>query len=189
MLVHVAVIALLMAEPFWETKTPRDWSEDELQRMFMDSPWAVAPEGRPPMQAYLATAAPMREAEAERARRRGILQNTALQEEYAAFLGENQGKVIVLAVRLLVPSDLADAAESKRMEEESALKAGRKRLKLTGHFPPTPSDPWLRLVFPRPSGALDKSLVFELYVPGVPNPYRTVELPIKPMMYKGRLEL
>jgi len=189
MLMHAGTIVLLLAQPFWEIKSPRDWTEDELERMFMDSPWTAAAEGRPPVQVYLASAAPMREAESERARRRGMAQATALQEEYATFLSENQGKVIVLAVRLLVPSDLADAAESKRMEEECVLKAGRTKLKLTGHFPPTPSDPWLRLVFPRPSGALDRSLVFELYLPGVPHPYRNVELPIRPMMYKGRPEL
>jgi len=75
------------------------------------------------------------------------------------------------------------------MEEESILKVGKKKYQMTGHFPPTPADPYLRLVFPRPIGPNDKSLVFELYLPGVGNTYRTVEFRIKELGYKGTPEL
>ena len=60
---------------------------------------------------------------------------------------------------------LAGPREVKRMKEESFLRVGRKGYKMTGHFPPTPADPYLRLIYPREIGPNDKSLVFELYLP------------------------
>ena len=30
----------LFAAPFWDAKAPANWTEDELQRLFTDSPWA-----------------------------------------------------------------------------------------------------------------------------------------------------
>jgi hypothetical protein len=75
------------------------------------------------------------------------------------------------------------------MEEESVMKIGRKKYKMTGHFPPAPDDPYLRLVFPRQVGPKDKTVEFDLYLPGVADSYRTVEYPIKDMAYKGKLEL
>ena len=178
----------LFVQPYWEAKAPAQWTEDELEQIFTDSPWAVT-EGRPPVQIYLATAAPMRLAEAERARRRGLSRTGPLDEDYEAFLKENQGKVIVLAVRLHAPSALADAAESGRMAAECAMKAWRRGVKMRGRFDPTPSDPWLRLVFPREAEITGKELSFDLYLPGVPNPYRTIQLPLKAMTFRGRLEL
>jgi hypothetical protein len=179
---------MLLAQPFWDTKAPGDWSEEQLEQIFTESPWAVT-EGRPPVRIYLATAAPMRLAEVERAKRRGIPLNTPLNEDYEAFLRENQGKVVVLAVQLHAPSTLADGDEAKRMEAESFMKIGRRKVKMRGHFPPTPSDPWLRLVFPRDVEITGKNLNFDLYLPGVPNPYRAIQLPLKAMTYKGRVEL
>jgi hypothetical protein len=35
----------------------------------------------------------------------------------------------------------------------------------------------------------DKSLMFDLYVPGVPAPYRNAEFKLKDMVSNGKLEL
>ncbi|MGH9659708.1 MAG: hypothetical protein ACRD96_14260, partial [Bryobacteraceae bacterium] len=75
------------------------------------------------------------------------------------------------------------------MREESVMKVGRKRHKMTGYFPPTPSDPYLRLVFPRAAPASEKTIVFELYLPGQGNPFRQAEYLLKEMTVGGRLEL
>jgi hypothetical protein len=187
---RVLLAAALLAAPFWETKPPREWTEQELRLLTEDSPWAqVAEPARegvaPGVQLYLATATPLREAEAEIARRRKISPDL-LREEYEAFLREEGTKSIVLAV---YAPDLASFAEGdavRHIQNESALKIGRKRLKMTGHFPPTASDPYLRIVFPRPETADAKALSFEIYVPGIPSPYRQAEFRLKDLVYKGK---
>ena len=105
------------------------------------------------------------------------------------FLRQHQGESIVLTVFFPAPVQLADAKEAKRMEEESFMKIGRKKYKMTGHFPPTPDDPYLRLVFPRQLGPKDKTIEFDLYLPGAPDPYRIAEYAAKELMYKGKLEI
>ena len=56
------------------------------------------------------------------------------------------------------------------MEERTEMVIGRKSFKIIGHFPPTENDPVLRLVFPREAQSSDKSVVFHLYLPGIPFP-------------------
>ncbi|MFN7993153.1 MAG: hypothetical protein U0Q18_06115 [Bryobacteraceae bacterium] len=75
-----ALLALLAA-PFWETKPPKDWSEEELSMLMHDSPWAQMAEPAPAVAIYLATARPLRDAEAELGRRRGKQRN----DEYLDF--------------------------------------------------------------------------------------------------------
>ena len=43
----------------------------------------------------------------------------------------------------------SDNRETRQMEQECVMRVGRKKLKMTGHFPPSPGDPYLRLAFPR----------------------------------------
>jgi hypothetical protein len=69
------------------------------------------------------------------------------------------------------------------------MRVGRKKYKMTGHFPPTQNDVYLRMAFPRQVLESDKSVVFELYVPGLTPPFRTVEFRVKDMIVKGKLEL
>lgn len=178
----------LLAAPFWETRPPREWSEEQLQRMLSDSPWAQRVD-RIGKVVYLATASPMREAERELARRQAKRKNAEPDPEYSDFLAEDQGRHIVLAVAYPDPRPLAEAAEAKRMEEESILKIGRKKIHMTGHFPPTSSDPYLRMVFPREIGPNDKSLVFELYLPGSGGTYGMAEFRLKELIYQGKPEL
>ena len=188
-MIHAVVLwAALLAAPFWETKTPSDWSEAELQQMLTDSPWAQALETGGSV-GYLATARPMQDAENELWRRRRAKGLPPADPEYTDFLQQNQGKSIVLAVAYRDFKALSDASEARRMEEESILKVGKKKLKMTGHFPPTPSDPYLRLVFPREVSPADKSLVFELYLPGIAGTYKTLEFRVKELLYHGAPEM
>jgi len=69
------------------------------------------------------------------------------------------------------------------------MRIGKKKFKMTGHFPPSPRDPYLRLAFPREAQATDKSVVFDLYLPGVPIPYREVEFKVKDLLVNGKLEM
>ena len=178
----------LLAAPFWESTPPREWSEQQLQRLLTFSPWAQGMEQTGRI-AFLATARPIQEAEHELARRRTAKGAEPATAEFADFLAHDQGKHIVLAISYADPRPLADAAESRRMEQESVLKIGRKKLKMTGHFPPTPSDPYLRMVFPREAGPGDKSLTFELYVPGMGVTYALVEFRLKDLLYQGKPEM
>jgi len=180
----VCVLLALMAAPFWETKAPRDWTEAEIARLMHDSPWAQMAEPAPDVQIYLATAEPLRAAEAELARRRG----KRLNDEYVDYLRQQAGKTIVLAISFRNLNALSDAEEARHMEEESIMKVGRQKYKMEGHFPPVPGDPFLRLVYPRVVTARDKTVTFELYVPGN-GPYHEAEFKVRDMMYKGRLEM
>lgn len=179
----------LLAPPFWEAKAPREWTDHELSDMLNRSPWARAAtaEGILPaagVQTYLASALPMQQAEAEAIRRGRMPED----EEFREFLKQQKGEAIVLTVGFPDPNQLADGKEEKRMEEECVMKIGRKKYKIKGHLPPTPSDPYLRLVFPRALTPADKIIEFDLYVPGVTPPYRTAEYLVKELMYRGKLE-
>lgn len=192
---HAFLLFLLLAVPFWEQKSPREWSDEELLRMLTDSPWAQTTEfkGGSPAPVYLATAKPMRDSEVEWLRRYAMRlpgptrPDPTARSEYEQFLKENEGKVIVIGIRNPNLRALASADEVKHMEEESFLKVGRKKIRMTGHFPPAESDPVLRFIFPRPE-AVTKDLVFELYLPGVTAPYRQVVFRAKDMLFRGQLE-
>ena len=190
------LLCALLAAPFWEAKAPRDWTDAEIARLLSDSPWARAAIAQGivsslGIQTYLSSALPVQEAEAEVKRRRQIRNRPGPVEtdEYLEFLKEQHGESIVLTVRFPDPTALANGAEVKRMEEECYLQIGRKKYKMTGHFPPTAEDPYLRLVFPRVIGPKDKRIEFNLYLPGAPEPYRLAEYVIAELTYKGKLQL
>ena len=167
---------LLFAPKFWETTPPAQWSETELRQMFTDSPWAR--DG-----VYLATARPMRLAEAELRRRTGAKADL-LYEDYLAWLEENGAKHVVLAVKLPRPEVLSDAAEARRIEKDAAMVVGRKRFGAVLHFTPSSTDAWVRLVFRRPPIVPDKELTFEVYIPGSAEPYRQVVFAVKELAWK-----
>ena len=189
-----ALVALILAisgrAPFWEAKTPAQWTDGELTELLTNSPWAQqAVDARGAGTAvYLASARPLREAELELARRQPPVDDPDAQE-YRDFLRDNQGRQIVLAVALPNSKALDDPGELKHVEDECVLKVGRTKYQMTGHFPPSPSDPLLRLVFPRPAVTDGKSLVFDLYVPGIANHYRSAEFRFKDLTYRGALEM
>jgi hypothetical protein len=188
-------IALLLAagllsaqDRFWE-KPPQEWSEEQLENLLRDSPWAQPAEGSRrtglgagPLQTFLATAKPIRLAEAEWVRRRVRKPEVArairdARAEFNEYIEKHAGNVIVLAIAC-DPNALADGQDARKMEEDSSLKVGKKKFKLLGHFPPTPADPLLRLMFQRDVDPKAKTLEFEFYLPGGPSPYRQVSYKI-----------
>jgi hypothetical protein len=60
---------------------------------------------------------------------------------------------------------------------------------MVGHFPPTPSDPVLRLIFPREVRPGDKTVTIRFSLPGIDFPDREVEFQVKELMYRGKLEM
>ena len=186
-------LLLMMAARFWESKPPAEWTEKEMDIMVSDSPWAQtvsASPTSPVARIFLATAEPMRIA-AKEMRRRYVKAGQAadeMHEEYELFVRENQGKVIVLAVNISNADFPAEGAEIKHMEEECILKIGRRKLKLSGHFPPSRTDPYLRLAFPRDVRPEDRDLVFQLYVPGLSSPFREARFIMKELRFKDSLE-
>lgn len=180
----VCVWLAMLAAPFWETKAPGEWTDAQIEQLLHDSPWAEMADPAPAVQVYLASAQPIREAEAELARRRG----KPLNEDYSDYLAKESGNKLIVAISYKNFTALADAGEAHNMEEESIMRVGRRKYKMEGHFPPVPSDPFLRLVYPRVATGRDKSIVFELYLPGY-GPYHEAEFRIRDMMYKGKMEM
>ncbi len=188
-----ALLPLLffLAQPFWEAKPPERWTDAEIDTIRRDSPWAQAVEPAPEVTAYFATAAPEEMAETELRLR--MNKNTSRMPEadpdYVAYLRENRERQFVLAITYPTLKGLGNAQEDKRMEEESVMVIGRKTYKFVGHFPPTPTDPVLRLIFNREVKPSDKTVTFRLYLPGLNFPEREVEFKVKDLMFQGKLEM
>jgi hypothetical protein len=195
---HLLWLALVwFAAPFWESKPPAEWTRAELARMLSDSPWAQAASfdsrmgGASPVRALLATAQPMRDAE-EQARLRAARRPDAplgIDEEYRRFLRSDSARHIVLAIAGATAEGMANGDETRQMEKECVMRVGRKKYKMTGHFPPSSGDPYLRLIYPRAVADSDKEVVFEVYVPGAVPPYREAFFKVRDLFYKGKLEM
>lgn len=193
---------LMFAGPFWQEKTPADWTDIEVSQMFVDSPWAanasLPPRAgpAPAVQLYIATAGPMMAAEKERAKRvlarrkpGQEVQEDALEEEYQAWLEDNRTTQVVVAIRIGTTTKMSEEIEIKHMEDESFMQAGRRKVKMTGHFPPSSRDPHLRMAFPRIEGLDEKATVtFGLYIPGLPMSFREVQFKVKDLTLNGKLE-
>jgi hypothetical protein len=185
-----ALLPLLffLAQPFWETKPPEKWTDLEIASLLRNSPWAQTTGPSPEMLVYLATAQPVEDAEDElRLRSKDPLPEP--DPDYAAYLSENRGKSIVLAIPYPARSGLGKAEELHSLEEESVMIAGRRTYKMIGYFPPMGSDPVLRLVFPREVQAADKTVIFRLYLAGISFPEREVQFRVKDLMYRGKLAM
>ena len=184
----LAVVLFFLAAPFWEAKPPERWSDREIDSLRNDSPWAQSVGPDPKVLVYLATAAPIEDAEEEaRLRTKNPLADP--DPDYLDYLRENRDKEFVLAVPDVTLRGLAQPGEEKAMEERTEMVIGRKSFKIVGHFPPTENDPVLRLVFPREAASSDKSVVFHLYLPGLPFPARDVEFRVKELTYHGKLAM
>ena len=165
---------------------------EELARFFQTSPWAQESvrrplSGGPPVYFYLASARPMAEAEEELQKRKKV-EIDPVAQEYAAWRSENAGKYIVISMVYRDAVSLSKAEETERMQKESELYAGRKKIPLAMYFPPSSSDPHLRLAFARPVGDEAKKLLFDLYVPGPQGGYRQVEFKTSELEYHGQIE-
>jgi len=192
-MLHVlAPLLFFLSQPFWEAKPPEKWTDAEIAAIRNNSPWAQK-SGAPPQMVtvYLATAAPIEQAEAE-LRLRLKKNPRPLPEpdvDYLDYLSQHRDDSIVLAVTYPTLAGLGQAEETKQMEEESLMVIGRKEYKILGHFPPTPSDPVLRLIFPRMVRPSDKTVLFRLYLAGIKFPEREIEFRVKDLMYQGKLEM
>ena len=209
-MIWLILAALLFADPFWQTKPAKDWTDAELSQFLADSPWAqmIAQPAKPQagkssgegrlVQVYLATAEPIVKALAERdrrleLRRPGItkaLADDPLSEERALWFADHRAGYIIIAARVGNNDSFSIDKETSRMERDSVMEAGRIQVKVSATFPPTQTDPHVYLAFQRgPVAGLDKDLSFALYLPGVPAPYRTVTFKMKDMMVDGKPEM
>lgn len=181
-------LLLFLGPPFWETKPPERWTSQEIDIVRHRSPWAQTLGPTPEVPMWLATAAPIEEAEAE-ARLRTKATEKEPDPDYTGYVTEHASEVFVLALAYPNVKGLGDAAEQHRMEEESVMKIGRKTWHILGHFPPTPSDPVLRLIFPREVKPTDKDVEFQLYLSGLPFPEREAVFRVKDLFYHGKLAM
>jgi hypothetical protein len=182
------IVALLAGAAFWETTPPAEWSDEQIETLLGQSPW-VRRDGEAHI--YLASAWPLWQAELERRRR--LEQEVAIEDgtigEYFEFLENHRGEYFVLAVHIPHPRYLRPEKETRKMEEKSVLVIGKKKYKMLGHFPPTPDDRFLRMIFPREVTLEDEEFYFDLYVPGVPLPYRRLIYQPQRLTFKGKLEM
>jgi hypothetical protein len=185
---RLLLVLFFLGRPFWEAKPPERWSDREIEAIRNDSPWAQSVGPEPKILAYLATAAPIEDAEEEaRLRTRNPLNEP--DPDYLDYLRENGDKQFVLAIQGVTRSGLDQPGEEKAMEESTVMMVGPKRYKIVGHFPPTESDPVLRLVFPREAQSTDQSVLFRLYLPGLAFPNRETEFRVKDLLYHGKLAM
>jgi hypothetical protein len=185
-----AVIALFffLAQPFWETKPPEKWTDREIDTVLHSSPWVEAAGPEPAVLVYFATAAPIEEAEAQ-LRARASQPAPMLDPDYLDYVRDNRDHAFILGIPFSKLNGLGNAGENKRMQTESRMKVGKKTYQILGHFPPTPTDPVLRLVFPREVKSTDKTVEFQLYIPGVPFPERDVLFYVKDLVFHDKVEM
>ncbi|BDC48653.1 hypothetical protein F183_A09690 [Bryobacterales bacterium F-183] len=179
-------LSLAWASGFWDSTPPEQWTPEQVREIFEDSPWSRTLRSRgEPIQVHLASSLPMRQAEQRQrvmSKRPGA--NSATFDDYMALVEE--GKYIVLAIRLKDTESLSDGVLVSRMQKDSRMRADKKSFDLVTYFPPSPGDPYLRLVFPRIP--VVKSVDFTFVIPGATDPYRQVSFFAKDMMYRGKLE-
>ncbi len=206
----LVVALLLLADPFWQTKPPMEWTDVEISQFLADSPWAQmsvtsgkAQVGKnagteKPIQVYLASAGPVVKALAERDRRTELrrpgtakaLADDPLSEERSAWFADNRETHIIVAARVGTNDAFSSGAETRHLEQDSAMDAGHGRVKLSAYFPPTSTDSHLYFAFPRDLiSPTDKMVSFELYLPGAPGPYRIVQFKVKELVVDGKLEM
>ena len=182
------LLLFFLTLPFWEAKPPERWTDAQVYAMRHSSPWTQSVGPAPEVAVWLATAKPIGEAEIE-ARRRARSREQESDPDYTDYLAEHGPEVLVLAVGYPTLKDLGNAREDRKLEDEAVMKIGRKSYHILGYFPPTPSDPVLRLVFPRAVKNIDKQVEFELYLSGLPFPERQLTFDVKDLIYHGKLAM
>jgi hypothetical protein len=184
-------LALLFffAQPFWEVKPPEKWTSGEIELMRTSSPWTQTLGPAPEVLMWFATALPVEQAESE-ARLRTHNPLGQPDPDYTDFLVENREKVFVLAVAYPTLRGLSSEADAwKRLEKETSMRVAARSYPVAGVFPPAPSDPVLRIVFPRMVQPTDKSIELQLYLPGLPFPEREADFRVKDLIYHGKLAM
>lgn len=187
----IAVALLFLKPPFWEARPPEKWSDLEVDEMLHDSPWAQTVGPGPQVAVYLATAAPEALAEAE-VRVRGHAPggaNATVDFDYNDYVRQHREEALVIAVVYPRGSTFGTERQQQRIEEAAEMQAGSRTYRILGYFPPTKDDPVLRLAFPRRVEVTDKTVLFRLYLPGLPFPEREILFKVKDLMWRGRLEM
>lgn len=183
----LSVLLLLASQPFWEAKPADKWSDREVEMILHSSPWAQVTGVAPEVTVYFATAEPIQEAESElRVRSRRPVPE--LDPDYVDYLREHADDAFALAIPY-PNAGFGSAADQHAMEEETKMIVGVRKYDILGYFPPTPSDPVLRLVFPRQVRPSDKIVELRLFLPGVSFPEREVEFRVKDLYFKGKLSM
>ena len=183
----VLVLLLLASQPFWEAKPAGKWSDREVEMILHASPWAQVTGVAPEVTVYIATAEPIREAESElRVRSRRPVPE--LDPDYVDYLREHADSALAIAIPY-PNAGFGSAADQHQMEAETKMIVGARQYDMLGYFPPTPSDPVLRLMFPRQVRPSDKTVDFRLFLPGISFPEREVQFRVKDLYYKGKLSL
>jgi len=191
----------LAVAPFWQEKPVAEWNDIQLAQFLSDSPWAHAATGAgkvpgPPVQTYLASGHLVEQAVTERARRVALRRKQttedALAEEYHAWFEDNRASQVILAIRVGNPTGFSEEGEIRHMQENSAMRFGRVKVKMSSYFPPTANDPYVRMAFPRDilvqSAQPEKFLDFDLYLPGIASPFRTVEFAVQDLIVDGKAD-
>ncbi len=186
----------LAVAPFWQEKPVAEWNDIQLAQFLNDSPWAHAATGTgkvqgPPVQTYLASGHLVEQALTERNRRAALRRKQAaedtLAEEYRAWFEDNRASQVILAIRAGNLLGFSEEAEIRHMQETSAMRSGKVKVKMSGYFPPTDNDPYVRMAFPREIVAPgEKFLDFDLYLPGIAGPFRAVEFAVQDLIVDGK---
>ena len=196
------LLLLLLATPFWQEKAPAEWTDLRIAQFLNDSPWAHAAKGNTkvtgaPVQTYLASSAFVERVEKERNRRAALRRKQeegALTEEYRFWFEDNRKEQVILAVRVSTPTvgtplAFSNESEVRRMQEDSTMHSGSLSVKMSGYFPPSANDPYLHMAFPRSIiQPLEKYLSFQLYLPGIAGPYRTVDYLPSELIVDGKAD-
>ena len=181
----IALLAVLAAAPYWESTEVKDWNEEQLIDFFNNSPWAqpaeaVASTGsKDGISTFLATSVPMQLAELEMRRRR--IRKVAGVDVVADPAWEEFREFLTTAT--------FEATGMAMMENQSIMRIGKQKVKMSGYFPPSPTDGYTRLIFPKGNAGDAKEIVFELYVPGTSMPNRMAIYSRRAINYRGRLEM
>ena len=188
----------LAAAPFWQEKAPAEWSDLQLAQFLNDSPWAQAAKGAgkvqgAPVQTYLASSKFVEQAEKERNRRAALrrkqTEEGALAEEYRFWYEDNRAEQVILAVRVGATVAFSEQGEIRHMLEDSAMRSGNVKVKMSSYFPPSVSDPYVRMAFPRSIvQESEKVLGFDLYLPGIATPFRTAEFVVSELVVDGKAD-
>ena len=188
----------LAVAPFWQEKPVAEWNDIQLAEFLNDSPWAHAAASAgtvqgPPVQTYLASGHLAEQAITERNRRAALRRKQttedALAEEYRAWFEDNRGSQVIVAIRVGTPTGFSEESEIRHMQENSAMRSGKTKVKMSSYFPPTANDPYVRMAFPREIVAPgEKFLNFDLYLPGIAGPFRTVEFVVQDLVVDGKAD-
>jgi len=91
----LASLLFFLAQPFWQAKAPEEWSLQEIGILRSNSPWAQQAGPAPAVLVYLATAAPIEEAESElRVRSRSPIAER--DPDYSAYITAHRDQNLVL---------------------------------------------------------------------------------------------